>query len=185
MERLVIFDLDGTLFNTVETNFRSYQKALAELGFSLDYEHFRNYCNGRHYSEFLPEIIGDDEEILQTAHERKKQLYDEFIGYAVPNENLINMAASLKGKVHTAIVTTASHDNTVRLLHRFSCKEYFEKIFTREDFTKNKPDPEGFLLAMDYFGVKEDKALIFEDSDVGIEAAKRSGADYCIVTGYR
>ena len=47
---------------------------------------------------------------------------------------------------------------------------------TQEDIHKPKPDPEGFLLAMEHFGVTPADSVIFEDSDVGIEAARASGA---------
>ena len=55
--RLALFDLDGTLYDTRRVNFLSYQKALEQFGYTMDYEYFANQCNGRHYKTFLPEIM--------------------------------------------------------------------------------------------------------------------------------
>jgi HAD superfamily hydrolase (TIGR01509 family) len=57
-------------------------------------------------------------------------------------------------------------------------------LVTQEDVINVKPDPEGFILAMKNFGIKSQDTIIFEDSLVGIEAAKKSGANYFIVSGY-
>ena len=52
----------------------------------------------------------------------------------------------------------------------------FDLIISQEDVKNKKPDPEGFQKAMDFFKVQCRNSIIFEDSDVGIEAALRSGA---------
>ena len=53
----------------------------------------------------------------------------------------------------------------------------FDLILTSEDIKNPKPDPEGFLLAMSYYNVTPKDCMIFEDSDVGIEAAKKTKAN--------
>ena len=54
----------------------------------------------------------------------------------------------------------------------------------QEDVEKKKPNPEGFLKAMDYFQILKSDTIIFEDSDVGVEAAEKSGANVFVVKGY-
>ena len=56
-------------------------------------------------------------------------------------------------------------------------KELFEFIISAEDVKNKKPDPEGFIKAMDYFNIIPENTIIFEDSNVGIEAAIKSGAN--------
>ena len=53
-----------------------------------------------------------------------------------------------------------------------------------EDVKKKKPDPEGFCKAMDYYQILKEDTIIFEDSDVGIEAAEKSGATVFVVRGF-
>ena len=57
--KLAIFDLDGTLFDTKDVNFLAYKTALTELGYELDYNFFCKECNGKLYKEFIPMIIKD------------------------------------------------------------------------------------------------------------------------------
>ena len=52
------------------------------------------------------------------------------------------------------------------------------------DVKKKKPDPEGFCKAMDYYQILKEDTIIFEDSDVGIEAAEKSGATVFVVRGF-
>ena len=69
MKKLALFDLDGTLFNTNDVNYWAYSKALSEKGYSIDYEYYCKYCNGRHYKVFLSGIIFN-EDIIEFVHKR-------------------------------------------------------------------------------------------------------------------
>jgi beta-phosphoglucomutase-like phosphatase (HAD superfamily) len=55
--------------------------------------------------------------------------------------------------------------------------EYFDLIYTREDVSKIKPDPEVYQKAMQKFNAKPEECIIFEDSLIGIEAAKKAGIE--------
>ena len=93
------------------------------------------------------------------------------------NENLFDMLQIIKDFYHIALVTTASEKNSKEILNFFNKKELFELIISAEDVKNKKPDPEGFIKAMDYFNVIPENTIIFEDSNVGIEAAVKSGAN--------
>ena len=80
--RLALFDLDGTLYDTRRVNFLSYQKALEQFGYTMDYEYFANQCNGRHYKTFLPEIM-QSETHMEEVHELKKKYYGDFLSETV------------------------------------------------------------------------------------------------------
>ena len=173
--KLAIFDLDGTLFNTDNVNYKAYKEALLPFGIELDREYFVKYCNGRHYKEFVPKIMGNSDH-LEEVHNKKKEHYKTFLGEAVKNEHLFAIIDALRDTYHTAIVTTASKKNVEDILGHFGVKDYFDYCITQEAIHKPKPDPEGFLLAMEHFGIGPENTVIFEDSDVGIEAARASGA---------
>lgn len=173
--KLALFDLDGTLFNTDEVNFRAYEKAFNSVGVELDKNYFIKECSGRHYKEFVPKILGNSDK-LEEVHDRKKSYYKSFLGEARLNEHLFRIIDSLKDDYHIAIVTTASKANVNDILDYFNVRDCFEFFVTQEDIKKPKPNPEGFLLAMEHFNVDAKDTVIFEDADVGIEAAKASGA---------
>lgn len=184
VKRLLMVDLDGTLFDTKDVNYYAYKKAVNAYGYEIDYTYYREFCNGRHYMEFLPQITTNDSGILNRMHEIKKEAYSEFLHYARMNESLVAILAACKSDMRIALVTTASKRNVMEILAKFEIAELFDLILTRDDITKSKPDPEGYLKALEYFGMSKEDALIFEDSDVGIEAANRCGVSCVVVKGF-
>ncbi len=176
LPKLAIFDMDGTLIDTCMVNFYSYREALAESGYELTREYFEKECFGKGYKDYLPPIIGKDKDLLEKIHERKISLYDKYIGEARLNPVLYDFMGGMKGLYHMALVTTASKKNVYDMVEHFNLGCLLELILTSAEITKLKPDPEGFLMAMDHFKIPPERTVVFEDSDVGIEAAKRCGA---------
>ncbi len=182
-DKLAIFDFDGTLFNTDEVNYHAYSEAVKPFGGIIDHERFITEFNGKHYTTFIPQILGGTEK-LEEVHEAKKRLYREYIGYAKMNDHLFDIIRALRGEYNIALVTTASRKNVDELLEHFGVTDLFDLIISQENITKTKPDPEGFLKAMGHFRTAADKTYIYEDSDVGIEAARRTGASVIVVDRY-
>jgi beta-phosphoglucomutase len=179
--KLAIFDLDGTLYNTNDVNYYSYKQALNECGYDIDYDYFCDYCNGRNYKVFIPSIVDNNEEIIEKVHDLKKQYYSKNIDKVIVNEHLFNIIDGIKNEYKIILVTTASKKNTNELLEATGKKEVFEDIITGDDISKPKPDPEGFLLAINKYGAKPEDCIIFEDSEVGIQAAEASGACVMVI----
>lgn len=182
-EYLALFDLDGTLFDTRDVNYCSYKDALQPYGIHLDKTYFVTKCNGRHYTEFLPAIMGTDA-FLEPVHREKKSAYANNLDKARANVHLLKMIRAMRETYNTAVVTTASRKNTIDILRHFHCEDLFDLIITHEDITHVKPDPEGFLKAMDYFNIAPDHTVIFEDSDVGICAAQATGASVMVINQF-
>ena len=67
-KKLAIFDMDGTLFDTVPANQAAYAVALAPYGVSLSVEDFALHCNGRYYRDFLGELLGGDGAISASGN---------------------------------------------------------------------------------------------------------------------
>ena len=177
---LALFDLDGTLFDTRDVNYYAYKDALEPFGIELDKEYFVTKCNGRHYTEFLPVVMGNSDH-LEEVHKAKKITYAANLDKARENKQLFEIIKVMKETYHIAIVTTASRKNTMDILRHFGYENLFEYLITQEDITKVKPDPQGFLLGMKHFGADAENTVIFEDSDVGIKAARATGATVLVV----
>lgn len=182
--KLAMFDLDGTLFDTRELNYLAYKSALEKFDFKLNKDYFYTKCNGRHYKVFLPDIMNNDITHIEDVHKFKKQFYADYLGKARKNEHLFNLISSIKNEYYVAVVTTASRKNCEEILDRFDVLDLFDLIITGEDVSEKKPSPEGYLKAMEYFGIDSANSLVFEDSYVGILAGERSGADVLVVKGY-
>ena len=175
-DKLAIFDMDGTLIDTCMVNYRSYREALADEGIELTYEYFKTECFGKGYRDYLPPIVGDDEETIQRVHKRKIGLYKAHIPESRVNFALVDFIRGMKEGYYMALVTTASKENVYSMIRHFDLEKDFDLILACEDLPKLKPDPEGFLMAMRQFQIPPERTVVFEDSEVGIEAAERSGA---------
>jgi len=174
-QRLAIFDLDGTLYDTNEVNYAAYAQAMKEYGYTVDYDYYCQKCNGKHYKSFFPELgirLGD----YSAIHERKKVLYERYIDRAKENSQLFDIIVAIKKNYYLAVVTTASRKNCEDILFGFNRIGLFDLILSHEDVSEVKPAPEGFLKAMDYFSMGKENTIVFEDSFEGLTAAKATGA---------
>ena len=185
--KLAIFDLDGTLYDTKGVNYRAYKEALSQIGYNvnIDFNYYSNYCNANSFKVFLPTIVEEITiEEMNKVHEIKKNVYSHYLNFAVRNDLLFNIIDLIKTEFIIALVTGANYRNAIELLEAFSDVEKFDLIITQEDVKNVKPSPECFLYAMDKVKINTENTLIFEDSDADIEAAKLSGAKYVKVYGY-
>ena len=182
MIKAIITDFDGTLVDTFEANLRAYQKSFSECGIKLTEEKYRA-CFGLRFDAFMSRMAVFDEQKACRIKELKKEFYPQYFDYLVPNKTLIGLIDSfhrLGGK--TAIASTARKENLMNAIHALYLKEYFDLIFAGVDVKRGKPDPEIYIKSMAALGVTPEETLIFEDSDIGIEAAIASGAKYIRVT---
>ena len=182
MIKAIITDFDGTLVDTFEANLRAYQKSFAEVGLVLTPERYRE-CFGYRYDRFMQEMDVTNKSVANRIKKLKKQYYPEFFEFLRPNTALIQLISSFKtmgGK--TAIASTARKENLMNAVNHLDIAPHFDLIFAGIDVKQGKPNPEIYQKTMDALGVNPQEVLIFEDSQVGIEAAKGSGANYMIVS---
>lgn len=180
-EKLAIFDLDGTLFDTVPANFAAYRGVLEKYGFTIDQDYFATRCNGRYYKDFLPEIIGEDPILMEQIHEEKIATYPQYYSHIRENKGLFSLLDALSHQYHIALVSTAAKKSVYEILELFQKTHVFDLILTQAEIPRNKPAPDGFLMAMEHFSSKPENTVIFEDSPQGIAAAKAAGAQYFVV----
>lgn len=181
MIKAIITDFDGTLVDTFEANFRAYQKAFHAVGLNLTSERYQE-CFGYRFERFMTEMGVNADDVACRIKELKKEYYPQYFGYLKPNNALIALIASIKamgGK--TAIASTARKENLMNAVSYLGIAEHFDLIYAGVDVKQGKPSPEIYLKSMNALGVSPDETLIFEDSQVGIEAAKASGAHFMIV----
>ena len=183
MIRLAMFDMDGTLFDTREANFLSYERACAEIGVTVDRGFFLEKCYGRNARDFLPDL-GVPREMYERVHSAKIEYYMDHLDSIVKNENLFDLIGVFRAQgIPCALVTTASRYNTDAILRVHGCEDLFDLVMASEDCKVPKPAPDCYLRAMEIFGVEPQECIIFEDSPAGIAAGRASGAGVYIVQG--
>lgn len=182
MIQAIITDFDGTLVDTFEANLLAYQEAFAKEGIRLTQDRYRE-CFGYRFDRFMTAMGIYDDEVAERIKESKKESYPKYFNCLRINEPLIKLIASFKamgGK--TAIASTARRENLMNAVNYLGIAEHFDLIYAGVDVKKGKPSPEIYLKAMEALGVTAGQTLIFEDSEVGIQAAEAAGASCMVVS---
>lgn len=180
--KLILLDFDGTLADTREANASAYVAALKEVGYELSKEDYLNRYFGMRCPEFLRDIGFRDPEQIDRIRRRKIELYPTFFSTVRLNEPLWAFCRQFRragGRLW--IVSTGQADNIRNAMRYLRLEQEVDGVLTGDDVAHNKPEPDAFLKVMETEGCRPEETLIFEDSAVGIEAARRSGAPYVVV----
>ena len=176
MVKLVCCDMDGTLVDTDMAVFLAYKKALEDYNISFSYDYYIKECKGKSYKQFLPVLLSSIDDI-EKVHDIKKACYKDFVKNTAVNYALVDTLKMYKSQgIHIVLVTTATAKNCKDVLLSHNLETLFDHLITQEDVQRPKPHPEGYLKAMNKFNVRPEETIIFEDSDIGLEAALKSGA---------
>ncbi len=177
--RLLLLDFDGTLVDTRQANYRAYRDVLSEIRINLDEELYLAEYFGMRCGEFLRRMGLTDSYEIDRLRRRKIDIYPEHFHTVRLNEWLWGFAQDFRkqgGKVW--VVSTGQTVNIRNVMAHLGLEDKFDGVITGADVKNSKPSPECFLKAMAAEGCKPEETLIFEDSVVGLEAARCSGASY-------
>lgn len=189
MIKAVLFDMDGVLVSAVEIHKLSFNMALQDVcGFELTDEEHLGYFNGLPTKKKIEKLMEQDRvnpaQIQDIFNKKQNYTID-----AINNECKLDF---IKQDLHIylkawglklACVTNSIRKTTELMLDKTGQLQYLDLIVTNEDVSKPKPNPEGYLKAMEYFGAKPEEVLICEDSPHGIQAAQDSGGIVIQVSG--
>ena len=172
----LIFDIDGTISDTMPIHLIAYQQTAAEYGFEITSELFYSMSGIPAYqtSCILKEKFGKDFDPQEFAD--KKELYFLNNMYlAGPIQPVIKIIKEYAGKLPMACGTGGTRFYALKTLKNAGVLENFEHIVTAEDVENHKPSPDTFLKAAELMGVLPEYCHVFEDSPLGIQAAKTAG----------
>ena len=179
MTEAVIFDMDGVLIDSGVHHRAAWRALLAELGEEPAHPEYWRLTIGRPSEEALPLLLGrrvPEHESWRLAR-RKRDLYVSFARggmVSVPGVRDFVAALSRLG-VPRAVGTSASRFDVDRMLAGVGLRRHFDVIVTADDVTQGKPDPEVYELAAARLGMPAEACVVFEDSLVGVVAARRAG----------
>lgn len=173
----VFFDLDGTLIDTESVALAAGLSAFADCGIAVG-------------PEFMHGLVGmtgpQGDAIIRAAFPdldfaRFSSLwragFDRGLEREVPlKAGALDLLSAIA--LPKALVTSTGREGAQWKLDRAGLTPHFATVVTFHDVTAPKPAPEPYLLAADRLGVDPSRCLVFEDSDVGAEAAHRAG---CVV----
>ena len=179
--RCLISDLDGTLFYTEEANYAAYRRAFGELGFTVSEEAY-NRAFGLRLDDMVRAVApGFSPEKLPILKHKKTAYYRQAVDLIRANRPLIEFLRSMKGTLPIALATTASRANAGMILDHFSVRDLFDVTVFGEDVMRGKPDPECYDICIRRCAVAPEECLVFEDSEVGVQAALAAGARVLLI----
>lgn len=180
----LLFDMDGTLVDTAEANWRAYAAALAEHGVAVGRDRFEALATGRHWRDFLLPFVAEAGASVspELVARRKQALYPGFLTHSRLNAPLAAFAQAAATHLRLALVTSAAAASARAVLDAHGLSNLFDTVVTGDDVEHHKPAPDAYLLAAERLAVEPDCCLAFEDSDIGMESARRAGVTVMRVT---
>ena len=186
-----IFDLDGTLIDTMPVHFRSWEAALRHEGLQgpLDEDYF--YALGGVPSLQVAELMAAKHGLrissAESVSDRKERLYLEQLHEISPIEPVVAFARHVAKKYPVAIATGGTPDIALPALKAAGLDALFSVVVTPHDVApgRGKPHPDMFLEAARRIGVAPEKCLVFEDAEPGMRAARAAGMQVVRVASRR
>lgn len=173
-----IFDCDGTLADSMLVHHRAWVAALRQHGatFEFDWQLFlrRAGMSLPHTVEELNVQFGSSLDPLAISA-AQRALYERFLPSVQPIAPVVELALRVAQSRPVSVASGGESDVVRRTLALIGLGETFPVVVTAEDVTRGKPAPDMFLLAAERMGVPASDCVVFEDSALGIEAAKRAG----------
>jgi len=179
MLKAIIFDLDGTLVDSLPYHHESWRiffknNNLEEHDFS---EVLKEYKGGGTL-ELMTSVFGD----MYTKDELKKMTDDKEIIFRdiykskiYPIEGLKQFLDNLKkNNILLSIGSNAIRKNVLMTIEELSITNYFSSIICGDEVSRGKPDPEMFVKTLSNLNVSRNECIIFEDSIEGVKAAKNA-----------
>ncbi len=192
MIRCCIFDLDGTLLNTLDALTYTTNLTLKEFGYGpVDPEHIKQFVGDGYRMQVKRALMySGDKELLhyEAALSAYTRLFAEHCLYHVrPYEGIPELLQELKARgIRIAVLSNKPHARTVENIEAVFGKGYFDIVAGQKDDVPKKPDPAGVNRILEEFGCKPEECLYFGDTNTDMQTGLNAKAHTVGVTwGFR
>jgi beta-phosphoglucomutase family hydrolase len=181
MRQGFIFDLDGTLADTMPAHYRAWTVIAARHGLVLPEDRFYS-LGGVPTAKIAAMLVAEAGKNLDPAlvAREKEQAYTDSLADPAnirPIEAVIQIARRHRedGLGPLAVASGSVRHLIDRTLRQLGITDWFAAIVSAEDTTRHKPEPDVFLEAARRINVPPEACIVYEDTDIGLEAARRAG----------
>jgi HAD superfamily hydrolase (TIGR01509 family) len=172
----LIFDCDGTLADTMPAHFEAWTAVLTRYGLAFSEERF--YQLGGVPSHRIAALLAEEQGVPIDPEQVAREKEAAFLAHlpAVrPVPAVVAVARSHRGRVPMAVASGGFRPVITQILEQLGIRDWFQALVTAEDTVRHKPDPDVFLEAAKRLGVPAAACAVYEDTDLGLEAARRAG----------
>lgn len=178
MNKVVVFDMDGLMFDTEPLYYKANQKTADALSIPFDYSFYEKYI-GASETDFFQAMFDQfpKNNVQQFIIDSKKDVED-LLSSEPPaiKKGLVELLAHLKEQGYKTVVASSSERKLVeKLLELTDLKGYFDAYIGGDEVAKSKPHPEIFQKAVQLVGDAQSDVLVLEDSLNGVRAAYEAG----------
>ena len=177
--KLIIFDMDGLMFDTERIYFRAWSKIMSKHSYNFNFEIYKQLMARNSYDMeiVLKGIYGTDFPFQKINEERRKEGESIIQEEGVPHKKgLVTLLDYLENKgINKVVATSSVREKADRYLEKAGVLDRFTKIVCGSDVKQSKPNPEIFEKAADIFNASKDECIVLEDSQNGIRAAHFAG----------
>ena len=182
--KYILWDNDGVLVNTEQWYFAATREALAELGVQLPIDAYQQIMIQGRSSWELAAQAGVDPQQIKDAQDLRDELYRTYLrNNDLRIKGVFEVLSELAQHYQMAIVTTCRRDDFELIHSNLDLLQFMQFVLTREDYAESKPHPEPYLTALQKFSATSSQALVVEDSERGLRAARAAAID-CAVVDY-
>lgn len=171
-----LFDCDGTVADSMPLHYIAWKKALGEWGCEFDEELF--YAWGGMPIVKIISTLNEKRGLsmpVEAVAVRKESLYYDLLPRLQAVPEVLEHIEAQHGRIPFAVVSGSTRESVAASLTSLKLLDKFDALVCAGDYQKSKPDPEAFLLAAAKLGVEPEACLVFEDTEMGIQAATAGG----------
>ena len=181
--KALIFDIDGTLADSMPLHFKAWKMVLKKHGFEYFKELFLETAgmSTDNIIRLINERYGLSMDPESVAHE-KEEAYMQIAHEVQPIEPVVSIARHYHGKLPMAAGTGGYRHIVEETIKNIGLSDIINIIVTSSDVARNKPAPDTFLKCAEILGVEPRFCQVFEDAELGLEAGRAAGM---IVTDIR
>ena len=171
-----LFDCDGTIVDSMPLHYIAWKQALGEWGCSLDEDLFYSW-GGKPPVEIIAALnqMHGLKMPIEAVAERKEKLYYELLPQLKPVPEVLAHIDAQQGRIPFAVVSGSTRESIVKSLTTVGLLDRFPILVGSEDYARSKPAPDAFLVGAARLGIAPKDCLVFEDTDMGIQAATAAG----------
>jgi beta-phosphoglucomutase family hydrolase len=174
--KALIFDLDGTLSDSLPVHIVAWHAVCEKLNCTFD-ERIMVEMTGAPTISFAERII-KEQNLSIKAEELVALKQKEFwrnINQIKPHDAVIDLMKKAHGQMPMAIGTGASRKSATLQLEELGIDDLFDVIVTADDVDRHKPEPDTFLKCAELMNVEPQYCQVFEDGELGMQAAQTAG----------